>query len=494
MSVPSTTPSPAVAEGATAATPAAGTAHPQSEVRMTGRQKLVLALLLGAQFMIAVDFSILNVALPAVGEGLGFALTNLQWIATAFALAAAGFTLLFGRVADIVGRKRLFLCGMAVLGAASLLGGLATSPEVLLVARVLQGLATAAVTPAGLALLTTAFKEGPLRERALGLNGALMSAGFTAGAILGGLLTDLLSWRWAFFINVPVALLVLVLAPSVITDSRPTGRPKLDIPGAVTVTGGLLALVFGLTQAGRTGWTAPTTLGALLAGVALLAAFRSVEKRAATPLVPVRILKRRSVIWGNTAGLIAFVTETSLVFLLTLYLQEVLGYTPLTTGLAFGVLGIGTVIGGTLGGRAVGRYGNRTTIVTGGAVQAAATLALAALGTSGAWIWLLLAATFVGGIGNMLMIVGFMVTATSGLSDAEQGLATGLATMTQQVGITMGIPVMSAIATARMTALGDTGPYGVLSGVTVAILVNSALVLAGSLLAGVFLGRTGRTP
>lgn len=358
----------------------------------------------------------------------------------------------------------------------------------------LQGLATAAVTPAGLALLTTAFKEGPLRERALGLNGALMSAGFTAGAILGGLLTDLLSWRWAFFINVPVALLVLVLAPSVITDSRPTGRPKLDIPGAVTVTGGLLALVFGLTQAGRTGWTAPTTLGALLAGVALLAAFRSVEKRAAIPLVPVRILKRRSVIWGNTAGLIAFVTETSLVFLLTLYLQEVLGYTPLTTGLAFGVLGIGTVIGGTLGGRAVGRYGNRTTIVTGGAVQAAATLALAALGTSGAWIWLLLAATFVGGIGNMLMIVGFMVTATSGLSDAEQGLATGLATMTQQVGITMGIPVMSAIATARMTALGDTGPHAVLSGVTVAILVNSALVLAGSLLAGVFLGRTGRTP
>lgn len=171
-----------------------------------------------------------------------------------------------------------------------------------------------------------------------------------------------------------------------------------------------------------------------------------------------------------------------------------LGCTPLTTGLAFGVLGIGTVIGGTLGGRAVGRYGNRTTIVTGGAVQAAATLALTVLGTSGAWIWLLLAATFVGGIGNMLMIVGFMATATSRLPDAEQGLATGLTTMTQQVGITMGIPVMSAIAAARMTALGDTGPHGVLSGVTVAILVNSALGLAGSLLAGAFLGRARRTP
>ncbi|WP_328902266.1 MFS transporter [Streptomyces sp. NBC_00441] len=481
MSAPSRTPS----------RPAPTASVPPPPARMTGRQKLVLALLLGAQFMIAVDFSILNVALPVVGEGLGFALQDLQWIATAFALAAAGFTLLFGRVADLVGRKRLFIAGMAVLGLSSLLGGLATSPEILLTARVLQGLATAAVTPAGLALLTTAFKEGPLRERALGLNGALMSAGFTAGAILGGLLTDLLSWRWAFLVNVPVAALVVALAPTVIADSRPAERPRLDVPGAAAVTGGLLLLVYGLTQAGTTGWTTPATLVALLAGLALLVAFWFVEKRATAPLIPVRILKRRSVIWGNATGLIAFVTETSLVFLLTLYLQEVLGYTPLSTGLAFGVLGIGTVIGGTLGGRAVGRFGNRRTIVAGGVVQALATLSLVALGTSGTWIWLLLAATFVGGIGNMLMIVGFMVTATSGLPDEEQGLATGLATMTQQVGITLGIPVMSAIATARMTALGDTGPDGVLSGVSVAVLVNSALVLAGALLAGTFL-RTRR--
>ncbi|MFF3953502.1 MFS transporter [Streptomyces sp. NPDC001890] len=495
MSAPSQAPS-----GTTGATtpPSAPSASPApsavpSKIRMTGRQKLVLVLLLGAQFMIAVDFSILNVALPVVGEGLGFPLSRLQWIATAFALAAAGFTLLFGRVADLVGRKRLFLAGMVVLGLSSALGGLATSPEVLLVARVLQGLATAAVTPAGLALLTTAFKEGPLRERALGLNGALMSAGFTAGAILGGLLTDLLSWRWAFFINVPVAVLVVALAPAVITDSRPAARPRLDVPGAVTVTGGLLLLVYGLTQAGESGWTRPTTLAALLAGLVLLVAFRAVEQKATAPLVPVHILKRRSVIWGNAAGLTAFVTETSLVFLLTLYLQEVLGYSPLATGLAFGVLGIGTVIGGTLGGRAVGRFGSRRTIVTGGAVQAVATLSLVALGTSGGWITLLLAATFVGGVGNMLMIVGFMVTATSGLPDEEQGLATGLATMTQQVGITLGIPVMSAVATARMSALGDAGPEGVLSGVSVAILVNSALVLAGALLAGAFLGprRTG---
>ncbi|MEU3701404.1 MFS transporter [Streptomyces anulatus] len=459
--------------------------------RMTRRQKLVLALLLGSQFMIAVDFSILNVALPVVGEGLGFSLAHLQWIATSFALAAAGFTLLFGRVADLVGRKNLFIGGMVVLGLSSALGGLATSPEVLIVARVLQGLATAAVTPAGLALLTTAFKEGPLRERALGLNGALMSAGFTAGAILGGLLTDLLSWRWAFFINVPVAALVVILAPSVITDSRPERRPRLDVPGAVTVTGGLLLLVLGLTQAGETGWTAPTTLASLAAGVALLIAFVRIEQRATAPLVPIHILKRRSVVWGNAAGLIAFVTETSLVFLLTLYLQEVLGYSALATGLAFGVLGVGTVVGGMLGGRAVGRFGNRRAIVLGGVVQAVATLSLVALGTSGSWIWLLLAATFVGGVGNMLMIVGFMVTATSGLPDEEQGRATGLATMTQQVGITLGIPAMSAIVTARAGAA--TGSEAVLSGVSTAILVNSALVLAGALLAGYFLTERNRT-
>lgn len=221
----------------------------RAEARMTGRMRLVLVVLLLAQFMLAVDFSILNVALPVIGQGLGFSLGGLQWIATAFALAAVSFTLLFGRVADLVGRRRLFLGGMALLGVSSLVGGLATGPEMLMAARVAQGLATAAVTPAGLSLLTASFPEGPLRAKALGLNGALMSAGFTTGAILGGVLTDLLSWRWAFLVNVPVALAVLLVAPAVIAESRPAVRPRLDIPGAVTVTGGLLALVYGLTVA-----------------------------------------------------------------------------------------------------------------------------------------------------------------------------------------------------------------------------------------------------
>jgi EmrB/QacA subfamily drug resistance transporter len=456
-----------------------------SSHRLTGRLRLVLVVLLVAQFMLAVDFSILNVALPAIGAGLNFSLADLQWIGTAFALCAAGFTLLFGRVADVVGRRRLFLIGLAVLGAASLLGGLAVNPAMLLAARVAQGLATAAVTPAGLSLLTSSFPEGPLRDKALGLNGALMSAGFTTGAILGGVLTDLASWRWAFFINVPVALIVLLIAPTVLKESRPAERPKLDVPGAVVVTAGLLALVYGLTRAGERGWGDSLALGALAVGLSLLVAFYLVERVTLAPLVPVRILKRRTVIWGNLAGLIAFATETSLVFLMTLYLQRVLGFSPLAAGLSFGVLGLGTVTGGVTAPRVIGRIGTKSTLIAGGAVQFVATLALVALGEQSTSMGLLLVATFIGGVGNMLVIVGFMVTATSGLPDAEQGMATGIATMTQQIGITMGTPIMSAIATAGITAAS--GRSDVLDGIATAVAVNSFIVLAGVVLSGLFL-------
>ncbi|MCQ4079757.1 MFS transporter [Streptomyces sp. RB6PN25] len=453
--------------------------------QLTGKLRLVLVVLLVAQFMLAVDFSILNVALPTIGKGLKFSLANLQWIATAFALCAAGFTLLFGRIADVVGRRRLFLVGLAVLGAASLVGGLAVNPPMLLAARVAQGLATAAVTPAGLSLLTSSFPEGPLREKALGLNGALMSAGFTTGAILGGVLTDLLSWRWSFFINVPVACIVLLIAPTVIKESRPDERPKLDVPGAIFVTAGLLALVYGLTRAGEQGWGNPLALGSLAVGAILLIVFYAIERGAAAPLVPVRVLKRRTVIWGNLAGLIAFVTETSLVFLMTLYLQKVLGFSPLAAGLSFGVLGLGTVSGGVMAPRVIGKIGTKATLVTGGLIQFIATLALVTLGEHRSSMALLLVATFIGGVGNMLVIVGFMVTATSGLPDAEQGMATGLATMTQQVGITMGTPVMSAIATAGVTAASGTS--AVLGGISTAVAVNAFIVLAGALLSGIFL-------
>ncbi|MEV3985774.1 MFS transporter [Nonomuraea sp. NPDC049758] len=459
--------------------------------RLTGRLRLVLAVLLVAQFMLAVDFSILNVALPAIGDDLGFSLSGLQWIATAFALCAAGFTLFFGRIGDLVGRKRIFLGSLALLGAASLAGGLAPTPDVLIVARIAQGLATAAATPAGLALLTTSFPEGPLRQKALGLNGALMSAGFTAGAVLGGVLTDLLSWRWAFFVNVPVALAVLIVAPAVIAESRPADRPRLDLPGALSVTLGLLGVVYGLTQAGEHGWTHPLALTGLLGGAVLLGLFHLVERRAAAPLVPLHVLRKPTVAWGNLLGLLAFVTETSLVYLLTLYLQKTLGFTALAAGLSFGVLGLGTVAGGLLAPKAIARTSTVTVLVGGGLLQAVSTGALLLLGGTSGSMALLLPATFLGGVGNMLVIVGFMVTATTGLPDREQGLATGLASMSQQIGITMGTPIMSAIVTAA-TAGAVTGA-AVLHGVTVAIAVNAALVLLGVLVAAIFLrGRRDR--
>ena len=462
---------------------------PPTETPLAPRERGALAVLLTASFTLAVDFSILNVSLPAIGADVGFALEDLQWVATSFALCAAGFTLLFGRVADLFGRRRLFLLGMVLLGVSSLAGGLATDPGVLLGARVAQGLATAVVTPAALSLLTTAFPEGPRRARALGLNGALMAAGFTTGAVLGGVLTDLLSWRWAFHVNVAVAVAVLAVAPFVLTESRPATRPRLDVPGAVTVTLGLLAIVYGVTVAGEHSWLEPTALLALLAGGALLVVFRAVEKRVDQPLVPFAVLARRTVAWGNLAGLMAFVTETSLVFLLTLYLQEVLGYSALAAGLAFAVLGAGTVLGGLLAPRVIVAVGSRTAVVGGMVVQGVATGCLVLLGTSPASIALLLVATFVGGVANLVAIVGFMVTVTTGVPDGEQGLATGLATMSQQVGITLGIPVMSAIATAAMSG-GGGDRTGILTGLHVAITVNAGLCLLTAALVHTFL----RTP
>jgi len=451
----------------------------------SNRERLALAVLLTASFTLAVDFSVLNVALPKIGADVGLGIEDWQWIATLFAVTAAGFTLLFGRLADIFGKRRQFLAGIALLGVASLVGGLTDVAWVLLAARVAQGLATAAVTPAALSLLTTSFPEGPLRDRALGLNGALMAAGFTTGAVVGGLLTDLVSWRLAFFLNVAVAVVVLAVAPGVLREHRAEGRPRLDAAGAVTVTLALVLGVYGLTVAGSSGWTEPRSWGALVAGAALLVTFVLVERAVDQPLVPLGVLSRRTVGLGNLAGLLAFATETSVVFLLTLYLQEVRGYSPLQAGLTFAVLGVGTVIGGLLAPRVIARVGGKHAIVLGFLAQTVATLPLAFLDHVVGWIALLLVATFVGGVANLVAIVGFMVIATSGLPNGQQGLATGLTTMSQQVGITLGTPIMSALA---MTAT-DTA-----HGVSVALGVNAATCLGAGLLMALCLPRRAVEP
>ena len=415
--------------------------------RFTPSQRTAMTVLLAANFTLAVDFSILNVALPVIGSDLGFATDALQWIVTAFALCAAGFTLLFGRVADLFGRKRLFLTGIVILGLASAAGGLAQEPALLLTARVGQGLATAMVTPAALSLMTTMFPDGPARSRALGLNGALMAAGFTVGAVLGGILTGAISWRWAFFINVIVALAVLAVGPFVLREPSRRSRLRLDVPGAILVTAALVALVFGIDNAGRTGWAAPGTWAPILIALVLFAILLGVEGRTAQPLIAPSLLARRNIGWGNAAGFLAFATFTSLVFLLTLYLQEILGYTSLAAGLFLGVLGVGTVIGGLIAPKIIGRTSAKTAIV------------------------------------------GYAVASTAGVPSDQQGLATGLVTMSQQVGITLGTPVMSAIATGvaastllpgLQLAIGINAGVALLSAVLVAAFLPSALVATPS--------------
>ncbi|RZU60938.1 EmrB/QacA subfamily drug resistance transporter [Zhihengliuella halotolerans] len=448
--------------------------------RFTTTQKIAMAILLTANFTLAVDFSILNVALPHIGSELGFATSALQWIVTSFALCAAGFTLFFGRVADLFGRKRLFMIGIVLLGVSSLAGGLASEPGLLLTARIGQGIATAMVTPAALSLMTTMFPEGPARSRALGLNGALMAAGFTSGAVLGGLLTGAVSWRWAFFINVVVALAVMVVAPFVLREPARGPRPKLDVPGAITITIALVALVFGIDNAGHHGWTHAGSWGPILGVLVLFVVFFKIEGRVAEPLVAPGLLNRRNIGWGNTAGLLAFGTFTSLVFLLTLYLQQVLGYSAVTAGLALGVLGIGTVLGGLAAPKVIGRTSAKAAIVAGLVVQAAATAPLAFAGDSRDWLIPLLACTFIGGVANLVAIVGYVVAATSGVPAHQQGLATGLVTMSQQVGIALGTPVMSALATGVVAAT-------LLPGLQFAIGVNAAIALAAAILLAIFL-------
>lgn len=418
--------------------------------------------------MLSVDFSILNVALPKVGAGVGLGLSGLPWITSAYALPAAGLTLLFGRVADLYGRRTIFLSGIALLIVASLIGGFAQNSELLLTGRVLQGLSTALAAPAALSLLTTSFAEGPVRDRVLGLNGALLSAGFTIGALVGGTLVSLLSWRAAFFINVPVAVAILVLTPGLITESVLPQRVKLDLPGAVTVTGGLLAVIYSIIE---------KTIPVAIVGVVLLAVFWVIELRSSAPLAPLHILKRPTVKWGNYAGLVIFSMETAMIFLMTIYLQNVLDFSPLITGLIFGVPGLAAVAAGVLAGRLIGRHGSRKILALGMGVQSLATVPLLFVGDHRIALVIVIPALFVGFFGHVPAIVSYTVTGTSGLPNEEQGLAGGLTSMTQQVAITIGIPVLSAIAA---TQSGELTGIHLALGVDVAVtLVSVAFIWIG---------------
>ncbi|MFG3134109.1 MFS transporter [Streptomyces tendae] len=456
-------------------TPAPVAAEP-SAPRLSARDRLVLFVLCAAQFMVALDFSVLNVALPVLGADLGMSTSALQWAVTAFALPSGGFLLLFGRMGDLYGRRRLFLAGLALFGAASLLATLAWDPASFLAGRALQGLGAAAIVPTGMSLLTTTFPEGPARDRALGISGTLLSLGFTVGMVAGGVLTDLLSWRSTMGLLALFALVVLPLAPRLLPESRTPERPRLDVPGAVTVTGGLLSLIYALTTAAEHGFGRTDVLVALGAGLLLLAAFVAVESRSAAPLVSLPMLRRRTVAWGNLGGLVTFSMMSTVVFVLTLYLQEILHLSAFETGLVFGVQGVLSVVAGSYAPRVIGRFGARRTLVGSLAGQGALGLSLLALGEGGWSVVLATAAVSLASMCHLGAIISYGLTVTSGVPDEEQGLATGLVTSTQQVGITVGIPLLGVLATTA-TDLG--------SGVHTVLVLDAVIVLAAAVLVAV---------
>ncbi|MFE9553038.1 MFS transporter [Streptomyces sp. NPDC006703] len=448
--------------------------------RLSGRARLVLFVLCAAQFMVALDFSVLNVALPALGKDLGLNQSALQWAVTAFALPSGGFLLLFGRAADLFGRKKLFLTGLAVFGAASLLATLAWSPASFLTGRALQGLGAAVIVPTGMSLLTTTFPEGPLRDKALGISGTLLSLGYTTGMVLGGVMTDTLGWRSTMGLLVAFAAIVLALAPGLLPESRTPERPRLDVPGAVTVTGGLLAVIYALSTAAQRGFGGADVWGTLLAGLALLAAFVVVESKAQAPLVSLPMLKRRTVAWGNLGGLVTFSMMSTVVFVLTLYLQETLGLSSFETGLIFGIQGVASALAGSYAAKLIGRFGSRRVLVASLLGQGLFVGALLGLGTdSGA-----LLATVAVSLASMChlgAIISYGVTVTSGVPNEEQGLATGLVTTTQQVGLTVGIPLLGVLATTQASLF---------DGVRTVLAIDAVIVIAAATLIG--LGLRGR--
>ncbi|MYR58810.1 MFS transporter [Streptomyces sp. SID625] len=493
-----TTPTATPAAPATSAAPATvPDPRPASSTsvtfRLSTRDKLVLFVLCAAQFMVALDFSVLNVALPELGTDLGMSRSALQWAVTAFALPSGGFLLLFGRVGDLFGRRRLFLAGLALFGAASLLATLAWDPASFLTGRVLQGLGAAAIVPTGMSLLTTTFPEGPARDRALGISGTLLSLGFTVGMVAGGVLTDALGWRSTMALLTVFALIVLPLAPGLLPKSLPHGlkgmggapaphRPRLDVPGAVTVTTGLLSLIYALSTAADHGFGRADVIAALLAGLALLAAFAVVESRSAAPLVSLPMLRRRTVAFGNLGGLVTFSMMSTVVFVLTLYLQETLRLSAFETGLVFGVQGVLSAVAGSYAAKVIGRFGARRTLAGSLAGQGALIAALLGLGT-GSWsVWLATAAVALASMFHLGAIVSYGLTVTSGVPDEEQGLATGLVTSTQQVGITVGIPLLGVLATTS---------DDLLAGVHTVLALDALIVLAAAVLVGLGL-RTGR--
>jgi EmrB/QacA subfamily drug resistance transporter len=415
---------------------------------------LVLVLVCLAQFMVVLDATIVNVALPSIQTDLGMTEANLQWVVNAYALLFGGFLLLGGRAGDLIGRKRIFLAGVVLFTCASLLCGLAQGELWLILSRGLQGLGAALVAPAALSIVTTTFKEGAERTKALGVWAAIAVGGGAVGLVLGGLLTETLSWPWIFFVNVPVGIVAFVLSLRLVPESRDEHMHRsFDLAGAVTVTGGLVALVYGIVRSSQVGWGSAEVLGTLALATVLLVGFLLIERRSIEPLVRLSIFSVRTVRGANVTMFVVACGLFAMFFFNTLYLQRVLGYSPLEAGLAFLPFTAGIIIGAGISQKLVPALGAREVPIIGLTLAVAGLLLFLRLTPDSTYVVDLLPGIMLASIGMGLTFVPVTLIATSGIPDDDAGLASGLFNTSQQIGGALGLAILSTIATNRTTGV-----------------------------------------
>jgi EmrB/QacA subfamily drug resistance transporter len=458
----------------------------QTVLASARRKWLALALLCTVQFMVVLDIAIVNVALPSIQTDLGFSQENLQWVISAYALLFGGFLLLGGRAADLLGRRRIFLVGLAVFTVASLLSGLAWSEGALIGARAVQGLGAAIISPAALSILMTSFAQGKERNTALGAWGAVGAFGAVAGVLLGGVLTDLLSWPWIFFVNVPVGLAALVITPFLISESRNATARSFDLPGAVLVTSGLVVLVYAITQANDYGWGSAETIGLFAASVALIAGFLGWEARSKDPLMPFSIFRLRTLVGANVAALILGTAMFGMFLMLTLYMQQVLGYSPMRTGVAYLAVAGTAIVWSALAAQLVTRIGVKPVLVVGMTALTAGLVYFTQVSVGGSYLGDLLPGFLLISVGIGFSFVPISIAALAGVKDAEAGLASGLFNTSQQIGGALGIAALSSIATSTTSDEVQSGTVlnlALTDGFQGAFIAGAGVALVGILVA-----------
>ncbi len=421
---------------------------------------VALALLCIAQFMVILDASIVNVALPTIGQDLQFDQDSLSWVVNSYVLTFGGFLLLGGRLADLLGRRRIFIAGLLLFAAASLAGGFAESEGVLIAARAVQGLGAALLSPAALSIVTTTFKDGSERNKALGVWGAVAGSGGAAGVLLGGLLTEYVGWEWVLWVNVPIGIGAAMLAPRLILESHSDAENRtFDIPGAVTVTAGLALLVYALVEAPDNGWGSSATLGMLAGSLALLAAFVVIERRSPAPLVPFSIFRLRTLTGANVVGLLIGASLFSMFFFISLYMQNVLGYSAIKAGLSYLPLAITIILAAGIASQLVTKIGFKPVMATGMAFVAGGLAWFSQISVDGSYVSDVLFPSLLAAVGLGFSFVPVTIAAMSNVQDREAGLASGLINTSQQVGGALGLAILSSVAFSAIGgALGPGDP------------------------------------